>query len=70
MLTDCHTHLQPHGERPPIDRARMEAYAEAGLARGLTQVALTEHLFRFREAFDALFGWWDDDPDPTLGALA
>jgi histidinol-phosphatase (PHP family) len=70
MLTDCHTHLQPHGERPPIDRARIEAYAEAALAGGLTQVALTEHLFRFREAFDLLYGWWDDDPDPALGALA
>jgi histidinol-phosphatase (PHP family) len=70
MLVDCHTHLQPHGQRPPIDRARIDLYVEAGRARGITTVAVTEHLFRFREAYDLLVGWWDDDPDHALAALA
>jgi histidinol-phosphatase (PHP family) len=69
-FVDCHTHLQPHGEQPRMDRGRIEAYVEAGRANGVATVALTEHLFRFREAYDLLAGWWDEDPDPALGALA
>ena len=53
-----------------MDRARIEAYVEAGRARGVTQIAITEHLFRFREAFDLLYGWWDEDPDPHLASMA
>jgi histidinol-phosphatase (PHP family) len=70
MLVDCHVHLQPHGERPPMTRARIEEYLRAGEQRGVTHIAVTEHLFRFEEAFRALHGWWDDDPDPALAALA
>ncbi|MBF6600015.1 MAG: PHP domain-containing protein [Dehalococcoidia bacterium] len=53
-----------------MDRARIMAYVEAARARGVTHVAFTEHLFRFREAFELLYGWWDDDPDPALAKLA
>jgi histidinol-phosphatase (PHP family) len=53
-----------------MDRARSAAYVEAARERGVTHVALTEHLFRFREAFDMLYGWWDDDPDRTLAHMA
>jgi histidinol-phosphatase (PHP family) len=70
MLADCHIHLQPHGEQPPMTRERIDRYVEAGRERGVTTLALTEHLFRFREAYDLLAGWWDDDPDPALTALA
>ncbi|MHB8377609.1 MAG: histidinol-phosphatase HisJ family protein [Dehalococcoidia bacterium] len=69
-MIDCHTHLQPHGQQPPMTRGRIEQYVAVARARGLTHVAFTEHLFRFREAFDLLYGWWDDDPDPTLAHLA
>ena len=69
-MIDCHTHLQPHGQAPPMTRERIEQYVEVALARGLTHVSFTEHLFRFQEAFDALFGWWDEDPDPTLAKTA
>jgi histidinol-phosphatase (PHP family) len=31
-------------------------------------VVFTEHLFRFREAYELLKGWWDADPDPALAA--
>ncbi len=31
-------------------------------------VVFTEHLFRFREAYDLLDGWWDADPNPLLAA--
>lgn len=69
-MIDCHTHLQPHGEQPPMTRARIDEYVRAAERRGVTQVCVTEHLFRFREAFELLHGWWDDDPDPDLAAMA
>lgn len=69
-MIDCHTHLQPHGEAPPMTIERIEGYVEAARARGIEKVCITEHLFRFQEAYDALDGWWDDDPDPNLASLA
>lgn len=69
-MIDCHTHLQPHGQQPPMTRERIELYLEAGAARGVHGIAITEHLFRFEEAYEQLAGWWDADPDPTLAALA
>lgn len=69
-MIDCHTHLQPHGQQPPMTRERIEQYVAVARGRGLAQVAFTEHLFRFREAFDLLYGWWDADPDPALASLA
>lgn len=70
MYVDSHVHLQPHGEQPPMDRVRIERYVERARERGVETVAFTEHLFRFREALELLYGWWDDDKDgdPTLAA--
>lgn len=69
MYVDSHVHLQPHGEAPPMTRERIELYVERGRANGIEQIALTEHLFRFREAFDLLYGWWQiDGEDPALVA--
>jgi histidinol-phosphatase (PHP family) len=70
MLVDCHTHLQPHGQQPPMTIERIREYLDAGAARGVTHVALTEHLFRFEEAYALLDGWWNDDPDPQLASMA
>lgn len=69
-MIDCHTHLQDHGAKPPMTRALLEQYVRAGADRGVTQICITEHLFRFREAYDALYGWWDDDPDARLAGMA
>jgi histidinol-phosphatase (PHP family) len=69
VLFDAHTHLQPHGEQPPVDRARIALYVETALANGLDGLVITEHLFRFREAYDLLAGWWDADPNPRLAAV-
>ena len=33
-------------------------------------VCITEHLFRFEEAYQLLHGWWNDDPDPKLASMA
>lgn len=69
MRVDAHVHLQPHGQCPPVDRARIERYVEHARRNGVDIVVFTEHLFRFREAYDLLAGWWDADPDPALRAL-
>ncbi len=71
MYVDSHVHLQPHGEKPPMDRARIEAYVEAAQAAGVNTLAITEHLFRFREAKEILYRWWDEsDGDSALVAAA
>ncbi len=71
-MIDCHTHLQPHGVRPspPMTRELIDEYVRVAETRGVTAICITEHLFRFQEAYDQLRGWWDDDPDPHLAALA
>jgi len=66
-VLDYHLHLWPHGTRasePTLDE--LAAYCEAAAAVGVTELALTEHLFRFVQADAALRGFWDDDPDPRL----
>jgi histidinol-phosphatase (PHP family) len=68
MRIDGHVHLQPHGEQPPVDRARIERYVACARARGVDVVVFTEHLFRFQEAYALLAGWWDADPNPQLAA--
>ena len=66
MRVDSHMHLQAHGECPPVDRARLEAYVEAARRNDVDRIVITEHLFRFHEAYDLLAGWWDSDADSLL----
>ena len=51
------------GIYPPgwIDR-----YVEVALARGVTELGFTEHLYRCREAVPVLGRWWERDPDARL----
>lgn len=71
-MSDYHLHLHPHrptpgappmGTYPPgyIDR-----YVETALARGITEVGFTEHLYRCVEAAPVLGEWWTADPQPHL----
>ena len=52
-----------------MTRALIEQYVRAGEARGVTTVCITEHLFRFEEAYKMLHGWWDEDPDKRLAGM-
>jgi len=71
MYVDSHVHLQPHGAAPPVTRERIEQYLAVAQERGVEQVAFTEHLFRFEEAYRLLAGWWDDDREhPQLAAVS
>jgi histidinol-phosphatase (PHP family) len=70
MYVDSHVHLQPHGEAPPMTRDRIERYLEVARANNVDRIAITEHLFRFREAFDLLAGWWHADAaNPALAGV-
>lgn len=66
-MLDYHLHLWEHGNRP-LDATleQVAAYCERAAAAGVTEVAITEHLFRFRQADAALRGWWEEDPNPRL----
>ncbi|HET9773178.1 MAG TPA: hypothetical protein VFS16_19960, partial [Acidimicrobiia bacterium] len=61
-MLDYHLHLLRHGEDGPYRAESVRAYAEAAAARGVEEICITEHLFRFRQADGLLAGWWDADP--------
>jgi histidinol-phosphatase (PHP family) len=68
-VLDYHLHLWPHGtpaSQPTLDE--LAAYCETAAGAGVGEIALTEHLFRFRQADAVLAGFWDDDPNPDLRA--
>jgi histidinol-phosphatase (PHP family) len=66
-VLDYHLHLWPHGQphQPPTTE-RLAAYCARAGAAGVTEIAVTEHLFRFAQADAVLGGFWDDDPRPEL----
>jgi histidinol-phosphatase (PHP family) len=66
-VLDYHLHLWPHGQRdtaPTLDQ--VAAYCAQAQSAGVTEIALTEHLFRFVQADHLLRGFWDDEPDTSL----
>jgi len=67
-VLDYHTHLLRHGDDGPYRADQVRAYAVQARARGVEEIAITEHLFRFRQADALLRGWWDDDPNERLRA--
>jgi histidinol-phosphatase (PHP family) len=68
-VLDYHCHLWPHTERDPaLSLDQLVAYCEEAAAAGVVEVAVTEHLFRFRQAEVAVGRFWEGDPDPALGA--
>jgi histidinol-phosphatase (PHP family) len=68
-VLDYHLHLWPHGQRataPTVEQVG-EYWARAR-AVGVTEIAVTEHLFRFAQADHLLRGFWQDEPDAALRA--
>jgi histidinol-phosphatase (PHP family) len=57
----------PDGQRPndyPADY--IDRYVEAALARGVTELGFTEHLYRCVESEPVLGSAWKEDPNPGL----
>ncbi|MDA8296298.1 MAG: PHP domain-containing protein [Actinomycetota bacterium] len=73
-MLDYHVHLWPHAETADPLEHRLEElarYCEDAARRGVEEIALTEHFFRFRSARAVIDGFWDDEADPALrGAIA
>jgi histidinol-phosphatase (PHP family) len=59
MLTDYHVHLRPDGEDSPAERyftpGNAERYREAAAERGIQELGVAEHVYRFTAALDV----WD-----------
>jgi len=61
-MLDYHLHLWPHSKsETPLSLDQLSAYCEKAQAAGVTELAVTEHLFRFTQARDLLGGFWNDD---------
>jgi histidinol-phosphatase (PHP family) len=61
-VLDYHLHLWPHSEHEtPLRPEQLAEYCARAQAAGVTELAVTEHLFRFRQADALLGGFWDDE---------
>jgi histidinol-phosphatase (PHP family) len=64
-VLDYHLHLWPHSEHEtPLRPEQLAEYCARAQAAGVTELAVTEHLFRFRQAEALLGGFWDDERVP------
>lgn len=56
MLTDYHVHLRPDEPGTSADRyfvaANAERYREAAAARGIAELGVSEHIYRFEQALE------------------
>ena len=72
-MLDYHLHLWPHSEHEtPLRLEQLAEYCARAEAAGVTELAVTEHLFRFRQADALLGGFWDDEgvPDALAESMA
>jgi histidinol-phosphatase (PHP family) len=66
-VLDYHLHLWPHTQSDAEATVEQVAeYCEHAVAAGVTEIALTEHLFRFVQTDRLLHGFWDDLPGEAL----
>ncbi len=66
-MLDYHLHLWPHSQRDAeTTTEQVTDYCRRAVEAGVTEIALTEHLFRFTQAKDLLGGFWDDLPGEAL----
>ncbi len=64
-MLDYHLHLWPHHEHDtPLRLEHLAEYCEQAQEAGVRELALTEHLYRFRQADSLLGGFWDDERIP------
>ena len=68
-MIDYHVHLWPHDQRADDGELRLErlrAYCEMAQSRGVREIALTEHLFRFTQVQEVAKRFWRDEKDERL----
>ena len=72
-MLDYHLHLWPHDRGDtPLHMEQLAEYCGRAQEAGVTELALTEHLFRFRQADALLGGFWNDErvPAPLATSMA
>jgi histidinol-phosphatase (PHP family) len=70
-VLDYHVHLWPHeliAEPAELRLDRLRVYCERANANGVAEIALTEHLFRFKDAEGLLVTQFRDESNPLLQA--
>ncbi len=66
-MLDYHLHLWPHSQSDAETTVEQVAsYCAHAVEAGVTEIAVTEHLFRFTQAKDLLGGFWNDLPGESL----
>lgn len=68
-MIDYHVHLWPHPQKADPLELRLEqlaVYCDNAQAEGVSEIALTEHFFRFRQGHAAVGDFWKDDPNPQF----
>jgi histidinol-phosphatase (PHP family) len=64
-VLDYHLHLWPHSEHEtPLRLEQLAGYCARAQDVGVSELAVTEHLFRFRQADALVGGFWDDERVP------
>jgi len=68
-VLDYHVHLWPHSEQAESAGHRLErlaTYTELAASRGVGEIALTEHIFRFVQVRELAAEFWRADADAAL----
>jgi histidinol-phosphatase (PHP family) len=67
MLVDYHMHL----ERGPFALEWLDRFLAVASERGVAEIGVTEHIYRFAESQRAYGAWWQDDAaEATAGAVS
>ena len=71
-MLDYHLHLWPHDESSVSYRLdQLAAYCDEAASHGVTELALTEHAFRFRDVRSVVGSFWDRwGHEPTSPLMA
>lgn len=56
MLVDYHMHL----EQGPFTPAWLDRFLDVARERGVAEIGISEHIYRFRESQEAYGAWWGD----------
>lgn len=73
MLTDYHVHLRPDGPDTTAEKyftaANAERYREAAGERGITELGVAEHVYRFKQALKVWdHPYWTDNAHDDIDA--
>jgi histidinol-phosphatase (PHP family) len=69
-VLDYHLHLWPHGQSDrPITLSELSDFCERAKSQGIVEIAMTEHLFRFKQAKSILGSYFQRFPDRPMRTL-